>query len=64
MGYKMKKVKTTKFMGEEIDKKNFPIMYGKVERSPEEMRRLVKSLSKDGNVSQAIINLESDLQHG
>lgn len=69
-GEKVKRInnekKQVEILGEKIDKKNFPILYGWAKRNPETLKTTLKSLANQpgGSITNAIICLESDLQHG
>lgn len=63
---KKKKKQPIKFLGEKLDPKYYPILYEKAKRNPEMLKKTLQSLAKlpGGSISQSMINLESDLQHG
>jgi len=58
--------KTIMFLGKKLDKENFPVLYEKAKNHPEELKRQVVSLAKQpgGSIGNAIVSLESDLEHG
>jgi hypothetical protein len=62
----MAKAKSIIFLGEKLDKKNFPVLYEKARKHPESLRRLLLSLARlpGGSIMNAMQSLESDLQHG
>ncbi len=54
------------FLGVKLKKENFPALYKKAKNHPEELKRQVLSLASQpgGSIGNAIVSLESDLQHG
>lgn len=61
-----KKEKSVVVLGEIIDQKNFPKLYEWAKTNPEWLETTLKSIASGtgGSITSAIINLESDLQHG
>ena len=60
------KYKSISFLGEKLDQKNFPKLYRWAKSNPETLKATLESLAKQpgGSISNAMISLESDLQHG
>lgn len=63
---RMKKQQPIIFLGEKLDQENFPILYEKALKHPEELKRQLLSLAKlpGGSIRSAVLSLESDLEHG
>ena len=61
-----RKEKPITILGEKLDPKYFPILYGWAKRNPETLKSQLLSLAglPGGSIVSAIANLESDLQHG
>ncbi|MFH1408186.1 MAG: hypothetical protein ABIG91_04115 [Patescibacteria group bacterium] len=62
----MTKAKPIIFLGEELDQKDYPVLYKWAKTNPETLERTLLSLAKlpGGSVANAMQNLESDLEHG
>lgn len=63
----MKKyVKLIMFLGEKLDSEYLPVLYKWVKRNPESLKNQLLGLSKQqgGSIVNAMLSLESDLQHG
>ncbi len=58
--------KSIKLLSQTLDQKNFPKLYEWAKTNPEWLKTTLKSIASGtgGSITSAIINLESDLQHG
>jgi hypothetical protein len=61
-----KKDKTITILGEKLDQKYFPKLYGWAKSNPATLENTLQSLANQpgGSITNAMISLESDLQHG
>ena len=55
------------FLGTSLDIENFPKLYRWAKENPQTLNDQIKSIANawhEGNVSSAMVALESDLEHG